>query len=333
MGAPIAHKGRQLGGCASVQLVHAAGTTEMGLGSVGAPLASALASSIPGTTSYAVPYSTMPEYMATVQAGANMAAQYLASQSARCPNQRFILSGYSKGVMVMHNLRVNPAVRSKVVAVLGFGDPQRNMRSPWPIDSAVVNLNPRSGNSGQNVASFCNAGDMFCNPPGTIIPHMAYPMDGSIGIAANFARAAYSRSRGSPYGGAGPPPAGVVNPTGGNPTGGSGGLFGGGGNPFGGGGSSLPGVGGSPFGGGASPFGGGASPFGGGGSPFGGGGSPFGGGGSPFGGGGGLFGSARNPFGGGGNPFGGGGGLFGRKWISWKKRLVTVLDKMKDVWS
>ncbi|KAF8749756.1 Cutinase [Rhizoctonia solani] len=47
--------------CSNVQLVHAAGTTENGLGLVGAPLAKALASAIPGTTSYAIPYNTGPK--------------------------------------------------------------------------------------------------------------------------------------------------------------------------------------------------------------------------------------------------------------------------------
>ncbi|CAE6383948.1 unnamed protein product [Rhizoctonia solani] len=191
LGAPVELASRQSSDCSAVQLVHAAGTGEMGLGIVGTPLARALASAIPGTTSYAVPYSTVAEYVATVQAGASTTAKYLSSQSSRCPDQKFILSGYSKGAMVMHSTNLDDSVKSKVISVLAFGDPLRSMRTAsWPIDSPSVNLTPKGGEAGaQNVASFCNNGDMFCNPPGTIVPHLMYPRDGSIDAAANFAKA------------------------------------------------------------------------------------------------------------------------------------------------
>ncbi|CAE6456883.1 hypothetical protein RSOLAG1IB_12700 [Rhizoctonia solani AG-1 IB] len=191
LGAPVEFEPRQSSGCSAVQLVHAAGTGEVGLGIVGSPLARALASAIPGTTSYAVPYSTIAEYVATVQAGASTTARYLSTQSSRCPEQKFILSGYSKGAMVMHSTKLDASVKSKVISVLAFGDPLRSMRTAsWPIDSASVNLTPKGGDAGtENVASFCNNGDMFCNPPGTLMPHLMYPRDGSIDAAANFAKA------------------------------------------------------------------------------------------------------------------------------------------------
>ncbi|CAE6433292.1 unnamed protein product [Rhizoctonia solani] len=190
MAAPVELEARQSSSCSAVQLVHAAGTGETGLGIVGAPLARALATQISGTTSYAVPYSTIAEYAATVQAGASMTAQYLTSQSARCPDQKFVLSGYSKGAMVMHSTKLDDSVKSKVISVLVFGDPLRSARTAaWPIDSPSVNTAPRAGGDNQNVASFCNSGDMFCNPPGTIFPHLAYATDGSIDVAAKFAKA------------------------------------------------------------------------------------------------------------------------------------------------
>ncbi|KDN42377.1 hypothetical protein RSAG8_06868, partial [Rhizoctonia solani AG-8 WAC10335] len=114
--------------------------------------------------------------MMTVQSGGSMAAQYVTAQAARCPSQKFILSGYSKGALV-----------SKVISVLVFGDPLRNTGGAWPINMPKLNKSPRAGNNGENIGSFCNAGDMFCNPPGTIFPHIAYPMDGSIQAAARFA--------------------------------------------------------------------------------------------------------------------------------------------------
>ncbi|KAH7334955.1 cutinase [Rhizoctonia solani] len=191
LGAPTELETRQ--SCSGVQFVHAPGTGESGLGLVGTPLAKALASEIPGTTSYAIPYNTSPEYVTTVAAGARMTEQYLAEQSARCSNQRFILSGYSKGAMVMHKTNLSDDLKSKVLTVLVFGDPHRkvNKDKTWPINSPYLNSSPRDGNSSaQNVASFCNRGDEFCDPAGADLgPHLAYRKDGSIDVAASFAKA------------------------------------------------------------------------------------------------------------------------------------------------
>lgn len=55
------------------------------------------------TTTYSVTYDTSAEYVVTVAAGAAIAASYIATQAALCPNQRFVLSGYSKGALVVHS--------------------------------------------------------------------------------------------------------------------------------------------------------------------------------------------------------------------------------------
>ncbi|CCA76187.1 hypothetical protein PIIN_10180 [Serendipita indica DSM 11827] len=177
--------------CSSLQLVHISGTTEVGLGTVGTPLAAALASAVPGTTTHSVTYDTSAEYVVTVAAGAAITASYITAQSARCPNQRFVLSGYSKGALVVHSTTLSSSLKAKVVAILVFGDPARNINQPWPINSPSVDLAPRDGSSSsQNIASFCNTGDVFCWPGGiSLAAHLAYPTDGSIGVAANFVKA------------------------------------------------------------------------------------------------------------------------------------------------
>ncbi|KAG8819779.1 hypothetical protein FRC17_010337 [Serendipita sp. 399] len=192
LGAPVAEpelEARQ--SCSALRLVHVAGTTEIGLGIVGTPLSIALAAAVPGTTTQSITYDTTAEYVVTVAAGAAITASYITSQAARCPNQRFVLSGYSKGVMVLHSTILSSSLKSKVVAVLAFGDPQRGLSSAWPISSPSVDLFPRDGSSrSQNIASFCNTGDLFCWRPGVSLPaHLAYATDGSIGVAANFVRA------------------------------------------------------------------------------------------------------------------------------------------------
>ncbi|CAE6383966.1 unnamed protein product [Rhizoctonia solani] len=179
--------------CSDVQLVHASGTSETGLGLVGTPLSEALASVIPGTTSYAIPYNTSPEYVETVKEGARNTEEYLVKQSTLCPDQRSILSGYSKGAMVMHKTNLSDDTKSRVLAVLVFGDPHRKVgrANSWPINSPSVNSSPRDTNaSTYNVASFCNKGDGFCDPVGASLgPHLAYRNDGSIDVATEFAKA------------------------------------------------------------------------------------------------------------------------------------------------
>ncbi|CAE6459719.1 unnamed protein product [Rhizoctonia solani] len=168
--------------CTSSQLVHVAGALGIGLGIVGTPLAAALAFS--GVTAKSITYLTVARGVAQTEA-------YLRSQSAACPDQRFILSGYSNGALVLHALSLPSALQSKIASILVFGDPGRNLNLPWPIDNPSLNLSPKDGSSSeQNIASFCNIGDLACDIfRYGLLAHFAYPTDGSIGVAAAFARA------------------------------------------------------------------------------------------------------------------------------------------------
>ncbi|KEP50855.1 cutinase [Rhizoctonia solani 123E] len=184
--------------CSEVHFVFAAGTGESGFGLVGGPLANKLALEIPGITSHAISYDTTPsDYGETVKAGARTIAQYLADQSTRCPDQRFILGGYSKGAMVIHTTNLDPpSLKSKVSTVLVFGDPRRKNRedTAWPINSPSVSSDPRNGSSSKdNVASFCNCNDYFCDPASKLPDpddnaHTRYATDGSVDVAATFAK-------------------------------------------------------------------------------------------------------------------------------------------------
>ncbi|EUC62569.1 cutinase [Rhizoctonia solani AG-3 Rhs1AP] len=183
--API--DGRQTS-CSALQLIFLAGTNEdHGLGSVGGPLSAALTSAVSGTTTYSVPYDTSVEYGPTITAGARMTVEYITAQAARCPSQRFALGGYSKGAMVLHSMSLSSALKAKVTAIVVFGDPYRGINNNWPISSPVVNSKPRSGfTNSQNVASFCNDGDIICRGGLSVPAHLTYGEDGSTGIAAAF---------------------------------------------------------------------------------------------------------------------------------------------------
>ncbi|KAG8751674.1 hypothetical protein FRC12_012314 [Ceratobasidium sp. 428] len=190
MAVPVELMPRQA--CSDLQLVFLPGTTESGPGIVGGPLEEDFTSTIPGTTAHVIDYDTRPEYAATVAEGARKTEQYITDQAARCPNQRFILSGYSKGAMVIHRTNPNAALKTKIFTIAVFGDPNRKSGSPlsWPINSPSVNKSPRDGSTpAQNIVSFCNSGDEFCDHMGSALqPHLQYGKDGSTAITAKFVK-------------------------------------------------------------------------------------------------------------------------------------------------
>ncbi|QRW25328.1 cutinase [Rhizoctonia solani] len=78
-------------------------------------------------------------------------------------------------------------LKAKVKAIVVFGDPYRSSSSTWPINSPVVDSAPRDGSTAsQNVASFCNSGDLFCDGGLSVPAHLAYGTDGSTTVAATF---------------------------------------------------------------------------------------------------------------------------------------------------
>jgi pimeloyl-ACP methyl ester carboxylesterase len=50
---------------------------------------------------------------------------HVQAQAAACPNQKFVLVGYSQGADVMHNAaaKLPEALHPRVIAVVMFGDP------------------------------------------------------------------------------------------------------------------------------------------------------------------------------------------------------------------
>jgi len=164
------------GPCAALELFHAAGTTEDPLGSIGRAYQTALPRAVPGATVTPVAYSTIAEYGVTVFAGARAFERALTARASECPNTKFVVSGYSKGALVVHQMNLSSAVQAKVVAVTVFGDPNRGTLAEYKIP-----LNNRAC-----YFSDCNNQDVFCDRPGlSIAAHLAYATDGSVTTASN----------------------------------------------------------------------------------------------------------------------------------------------------
>jgi cutinase len=130
--------------CSDVEVVSARGTFEPGtLGFiVGDPVYSALKKKVTGKSlsSYAVDYPANLSLTSAAQGNRDL-VNHVQSQAAACPNQRFVLVGYSQGANVVDNsigissagavvgspivATLPAAVEPKVAAVLLFGNPIR----------------------------------------------------------------------------------------------------------------------------------------------------------------------------------------------------------------
>jgi len=179
--------------CSDLDVVAARGTFEPGtLGLiVGDPVYSALQRKITGKTlsSYAVDYPA--DLSLTSAATGNLdVVNHVNAQAAACPNQRFILVGYSQGANVVDNsigissdgavvgspivATIPAAVEPKVAAVLLFGNPIR------ALGKSVT------GTYQSRTIDFCANGDPICQNGGTDVgAHLGYTADAD--AAATFA--------------------------------------------------------------------------------------------------------------------------------------------------
>ncbi|WP_254205225.1 cutinase family protein [Nocardia alni] len=182
--------------CTDVELDAARGTFESpGLGTVvGQPVYSALQSALTGKTlgSYAVNYPASLVEPSSVQQGNTDLVNHLTSQATACPQEEFILLGYSQGANVVDNsigissagatvggsstATIPSAIQPKVAAILLFGNPIR------ALGKSVT------GTYASRTDDFCATGDPICQPAGAnAAAHLTYGTDAS--AAAAFAAA------------------------------------------------------------------------------------------------------------------------------------------------
>lgn len=179
--------------CADIDVVAARGTFEPGtLGViVGDPVYASLQRKITGKSlsSYRVDYPADLSATSAAQGNAKL-VDHVRSQSAACPNQRFILVGYSQGANVVDNslgissdgavvgspivATVPAALEPRVAAVLLFGNPIR------AIGRSVT------GTYQSRTLDLCATGDPVCESGGTdVLAHLGYTADAD--RAATFA--------------------------------------------------------------------------------------------------------------------------------------------------
>ncbi|MGW2571647.1 cutinase family protein [Streptomyces sp. NPDC001537] len=179
--------------CPDIDVVAARGTFEPGtLGAiVGDPVYSALQKKLTGKnlSSYKVNYPADLSLTSAAQGNADL-VNHVVSQAAACPNQRFVLVGYSQGANVVDNsigissdgavvgspivATIPAALEPRVAAVLLFGNPIR------ALGKSVT------GTYQSRTIDFCAKGDPICENGGTdVLAHLGYTSDAD--AAAAFA--------------------------------------------------------------------------------------------------------------------------------------------------
>ncbi|WP_280218718.1 cutinase family protein [Nocardia neocaledoniensis] len=188
-------------GCADLRVVAARGTNEPGgmwskfhLGTVvGNPVYAAIDEAVgQSTDAYRVHYPADLNQPASVQAGNRDLVEHVVARAAACPEQRFVLVGYSQGANVVANslgvssegakvggpiVATLPAeLAPRVVAVLLFGNPIRELGREI------------TGTYADRTYDVCNDNDPVCDPDGTDWNvHLKYTRHA--GTAAEFVRA------------------------------------------------------------------------------------------------------------------------------------------------
>ena len=91
---------------------------------VGDPLFEATKKMVPQLTGYKVDYPASFD-PGSLNAGRDDVIKHMAEAPKRCPNQKYVMVGYSQGGDVMHNAlaKIDPALFPRIIALVMFGDP------------------------------------------------------------------------------------------------------------------------------------------------------------------------------------------------------------------
>ncbi len=139
-------------------------------------------------------------YRTSVNDGISSAFALLNKEYIRCPNQRYILGGYSQGAQVMGDLlpRLGDNIKNKIAYVALFGDPRFDRNSfaaqgdhYFAATGILGKRNEFPSEYKGKISSWCKRNDGICEGQlhtafGTLSRHSTYP-EKEISIAANNA--------------------------------------------------------------------------------------------------------------------------------------------------
>jgi hypothetical protein len=197
--------------CKPVSIISARGTFEPQSGSwLQKPIGDKIAKALPGQTRYTeLVYPAAPNFDTSPEAGVTALVKLLNDESRACPDQRYVLIGYSQGAQVTGDSLVPPANRlvgknageisatvpGRIAAVVFYGDPRFVAGEPYNAGT------PEPGKSGDKprtkgelaayatrMKDYCAQGDFVCQgSTGNTLAHLTYFVNGMNDQGAEFA--------------------------------------------------------------------------------------------------------------------------------------------------
>jgi acetylxylan esterase len=184
--------------CTTVHVIAARASTEApGDGTIGS-LVTLIQGDVSATVSQeAVVYpATLTNYASSVAQGDSAIKSELATDVANCPNEKFVLVGYSQGAQVVGDALggggggnlgtpatagVPAATAAKIIAVIQMGDPRRIPGLSFDVgnDPGATGLFPRPASESlssfaSKFQSYCDTGDPFCASGFNLAAHLDY---------------------------------------------------------------------------------------------------------------------------------------------------------------
>jgi len=152
---------------------------------VGDPLFAATRRLIPGLTGYKVNYPASFQAASKI-AGVDDAAAYLEKKSQACPDQKYVLVGYSQGADVMHGAaaKINAALYPRIVAIVMFGDPGNKGPSAVSPLGGPVPVFPAELQS--KLKENCAPGDPICSAGTNRGAHLTYSTGDYMSSSAGY---------------------------------------------------------------------------------------------------------------------------------------------------
>jgi cutinase len=181
--------------CAPVEVIAARGTGEPQSGSfIMGGLVNTVAQRTGGEV-YQVQYPASTDYVNGPNQGATDALSRLQAQASACPQQKFVLAGYSEGAMVITVLlgRIPANLQGRVAAAVTYGNPYHKPNSPSSAGSGKGGngLVPGAGIPAaytERTRDYCNAGDPVCGAGADVSAHLAYGQYNDDAVAFVVAR-------------------------------------------------------------------------------------------------------------------------------------------------
>lgn len=188
-------------GCTQVEIVTARGTWEPQNSSyLLTQVANRVRTGLTGvtTSTYDVVYPAQPSFNTSAPQGVTNLISHLNTEAAQCPDQRYILMGYSQGGLVVSDALVNTGrayggtgtlsaeAASRIAAIGNFGSmrftagqpynagtPEAGRQSLLPVPPGALSA------YASRMMDYCYNDDWVCQGDGSFLTHIMYIFDGT----------------------------------------------------------------------------------------------------------------------------------------------------------